>query len=67
MAARMPRPKPKEPVQQVCVLIPEDWVKRLDIVAEHLADGTPPSRSAALRMAIRRGLEALEATGQKRR
>ena len=65
--SKMPRPKPKEPVVQVSVVIPESWLDRLDAVAEHVSDGMTPSRSTALRIALKRGLETIEAERKTRR
>jgi predicted DNA-binding protein len=66
--ARVPREKSSEEQQQISVMLPVDWVERLDAVAENLSEpGVSLKRADVLRMAIRRGLEALESTGRPKR
>jgi hypothetical protein len=61
---RMPRPKSPDDLQQVTVMLPADWIARVDVVAANLSEpGARLTRAACLRMIVRRGLEALESTG----
>jgi hypothetical protein len=59
--AWMPRPKGPNDVQ-VSVLIPAEWVEKLDALAAKRADeeGINLSRSDVLRIVIRQGLTAME-------
>jgi hypothetical protein len=60
---RMPRAR-NGGKTQVTVLLEDEWIERLDSVAEHLSEpGVPITRAHVLRLAIRRGLEALEQEG----
>jgi predicted DNA-binding protein len=46
---------------QVTVLLPDEWVERVDTMAQRLSEpGEPATRATVLRKIIRRGLEALE-------
>jgi hypothetical protein len=51
-----------EKTRQTAVRLPEDWFARLDVIAEKLArPGIPVSQADAIRAAMARGLDALEA------
>jgi|HubBroStandDraft_1064217.scaffolds.fasta_scaffold03693_4 predicted DNA-binding protein len=64
----MPREKSSEEQQQISVMLPVNWVERLDVMAEKLSEpGATSTRADVLRMAIRRGLEVLEAAGRPKR
>lgn len=57
--ARMPQ---KEPTVQKPVRVPESWVPRLKVLADKLGEsGIQPSEAAVIRLALGRGLDALEA------
>ena len=52
----------KERTVQKPVRMPESWVPRLKTLAERLGEsGIPVSESAVIRLALSRGLDALEA------
>ncbi len=68
---RMPRAKGTGSTQ-VSVLVPDEWLDRIDAIAKQLSEpGEPATRATVLRRVIRRGLDALEAEhpaeGKKRR
>jgi hypothetical protein len=58
---QVPRPKGPNDVQ-VSVLIPKEWVEKLDALAERKGDeeGINLSRSDMLRLVIRQGLAAYD-------
>jgi hypothetical protein len=61
---KVPRPKPAETPKQVSVQVPESWTLRLDRIAARMsaaAGGVPVSRSDVLRLALARGMDALDA------
>jgi len=59
--ARMPRAK-NAGSTQVTVLLPDEWVARIDSMAKQLSEpGEPSTRATVLRKVIRRGLEVVEA------
>jgi hypothetical protein len=69
--ARMPRAK-NAGSTQVTVLLPDEWVARIDAMAKQLSEpGEPATRATVLRKIVRRGLEAVEAEhpgeGKRRR
>ncbi|MGO9833966.1 MAG: hypothetical protein ACLP1X_07115 [Polyangiaceae bacterium] len=52
---------------QVTVLLPDEWVARIDDMAERLSEpGEPATRATILRKIVRRGLDALEAEHPER-
>jgi hypothetical protein len=47
---------------QVSVLLPDDWIERIDAMVKQLSEpGEPATRATVLRRIVRKGLEALEA------
>jgi len=64
MAHPVPRPK-SENTFQVAFLIPDEWRERADALAERLTPGVRLSRSDVLRLALGRGLDALDAEHPK--
>jgi hypothetical protein len=63
----MPRPKSANDIQ-VCVLVPTDWVERLDTVAAKLSDpAVALTRADILRRVIHEGLQGLEAAAKVKR
>lgn len=59
--ARMPRAK-NAGSTQVTVLLPDEWVARIDAMAKQLSEpGEPATRATVLRKVVWRGLEMVEA------
>ncbi len=59
--AGMPRAK-NAGSTQVTVLLPDEWVARIDAMAKQLSEpGEPATRATVLRKLVRRGLEVVEA------
>ena len=52
---------------QTAIRVPDSWLQRLDKLAERMSrPGVHITRTAALRDALYRGIEVMEAEGKKR-
>jgi hypothetical protein len=61
-------PRPPTLSTQIVLRIPDDWLKRAESLRPHMADvGIAVTRTDVLRVALARGLEAIEVDVQAKK